>query len=79
LVYFRNTHTQGVADNEYLFGDPGDRLVAGDWTGVGFSTPALFRPDNATFYFRHTNTQGIADNSFPLGDPPLLPVAGSFG
>ncbi len=79
LVYFRNTHTQGIADNEYLFGDPGDRLVAGDWTGVGFSTPALFRPDNATFYFRHTNTQGIADNSFPLGDPPLLPVAGSFG
>jgi hypothetical protein len=79
LVYFRNTHTQGIADNEYLFGDPGDRLVAGDWTGVGFSTPALFRPGNSTFYFRYTNTQGIADNSFVLGDPPLLPVAGSFG
>ena len=79
LVYFRNTHTQGIADSEYLFGDPGDRLVAGDWTGVGFSTPALFRPGNATFFFRHTNTQGIADNSFPLGDTVMLPVSGSFG
>jgi hypothetical protein len=79
LVYFRNTHTQGVAHNQYLFGDPGDRLVAGDWTGVGFSTPGLFRPSNTTFYFRHTNTEGIADNQFLLGDLQMLPVAGSFG
>jgi hypothetical protein len=79
LVYFRDTHTQGIADNEYLFGDPGDRLVGGDWTGVGFSTPALFRPSNAHFYFRHTNTEGIADSDFPLGDPVMLPVAGSLG
>lgn len=28
LVYFRNSHTQGVADNEFIYGDPGDRLVA---------------------------------------------------
>jgi hypothetical protein len=53
--------------------------VAGDWTGVGFSTPALFRPTGAHFFFRHTNTQGIADSEFPLGDPVMLPVAGSFG
>lgn len=79
LVYFRNSHTQGIADNEYFFGDPADQLVAGDWTGVGFSTPALFRPDEARFYFRHTNTEGVADNSFLLGDPGWLPVAGSFG
>jgi hypothetical protein len=79
LVYFRNTHTQGVADHEYLFGNPGDLLVAGDWTGVGFSTPALFRPSEARFYFRYTNTQGIADNSFLLGNPGWIPVAGSAG
>jgi hypothetical protein len=54
-------------------------LVAGDWTGVGFSTPGLFRPSNTTFYFRHTNTEGIADNQFLLGDLQMLPVAGSFG
>jgi hypothetical protein len=56
-------------------------LVAGDWTGVGFSTPGLFRPlsSGSTFYFRHTNTEGIADNQFLLGDPVMLPVSGSFG
>jgi hypothetical protein len=68
-----------VADNEYFFGDPADQLVAGDWTGVGFSTPALYRGDEARFYFRHTNTQGIADNSLLFGDPGMIPVAGSFG
>ena len=79
LVYFRNTHTQGVAEQQFLFGDPGDLLVAGDWVGVGFSTPALFRPDAAHFFFRHTNTQGVADESFPMGNTGWLPVAGSFG
>ena len=79
LVYFRDSHTQGVADNEYIFGDPADQLVAGDWTGVGFSTPALYRGDEARFYFRHTNTQGVADNTFLFGDPGMIPVAGSFG
>jgi hypothetical protein len=79
LVYFRNSHTQGVADHQFLFGDPADLLVAGDWTGVGFSTPALFRPDQARFFFRHSNTQGTADDSFYLGNPGWMPVSGSFG
>ena len=79
LVYFRNTHTQGIADHQFLFGNPADRLVAGDWIGDGFSTPALFRPNEARFYFRYTNTQGIADATFFLGNPGWLPVAGSFG
>jgi len=26
--------TTGVADNEFFFGDPGDRFVAGDWGRV---------------------------------------------
>ena len=79
LVYFRNTHTQGIADNQFIFGDPGDRLVAGDWTGDGVDTPALFRPSNTTMYFRYTNTQGNADAQFTFGSPTWLPVAGVFG
>lgn len=79
LVYFRNTHTQGIAEQQFLFGNPADRLVAGDWIGDGFSTPALFRPSEARYYFRYTNTQGIADATFFLGNPGWLPVAGSFG
>ncbi len=79
LVYFRQTHTQGVADAQFIFGDPGDRLVAGDWTANGTDSPALFRPSNRTFFFRFTNTQGIADAQFVFGQPSWLPVAGTFG
>ncbi len=74
LVYFRNTHTQGIADNQFIFGDPGDRLIAGDWTGNGVSSPALFRPSNTTMYFRYTNTQGNADDWLPMGMSGWIPV-----
>jgi hypothetical protein len=80
FVYFRNTHTQGIADAEFFFGDPDDRFVAGDWTGDGTFTPALFRPGDTTFYFRFTNTQGNADNQFipvPVADD-WLPIAGQI-
>jgi len=80
LVYFRNTHTQGVADSQFIFGDPGDQLIAGDWGIVnGVDTPAVFRPSTTTFYFRHTNTQGVADSQFAWGSTGWLPVAGRFG
>ena len=78
LVYFRNSHSQGVADHEFIFGDPGDRLIAGDWTGDGIDTPAVFRPGDTTFYFRYSNTQGTADDQFSWGEPSSLPVAGHF-
>jgi hypothetical protein len=79
FVYFRNSHTQGNADNQFFFGDPGDRLVAGDWGIIDqVDTPAVFRPTNTTFYFRHTNTQGNADLTLPYGEPGFLPVAGDF-
>jgi endonuclease/exonuclease/phosphatase family metal-dependent hydrolase len=54
-------------------------LVAGDWTGNGEHTPALFRPSSSTTYFRNSNTSGNADVAFIAGDPQWLPVAGDFG
>ena len=79
LVYFRNSHTQGVADAQFIFGDPGDRLVAGDWTGDGVFSPALFRPSNTTMFFRYTNTQGNADAQWTNGQSTWLPVSGANG
>ena len=29
----------GIADNQFIYGDPGDRFVAGDWTGNGVDSP----------------------------------------
>ena len=79
LVYFRNTHIQGIADSQFIFGNPGDRLVAGDWNSNGTDTPALFRPSNTMMYLRYTNTQGNADAQFSFGSSTWLPVAGVFG
>ncbi|MDP9495333.1 MAG: hypothetical protein M3P87_08840 [Actinomycetota bacterium] len=80
FVYFRNTLNTGNASNEFFFGDPGDRFVAGDWGVVDrVATPGLFRPGNTTFYFRHTNTQGTADSSIFFGQASWLPVSGVFG
>jgi hypothetical protein len=79
LVYFRNSHTQGVADHEFIFGDPGDRLIAGDWTGDGIDTVGVFRPGNQRVYLRFSNSAGVADVEFLWGEPNSLPVAGHFG
>jgi hypothetical protein len=78
LVYFRNSHTQGVADNEFIFGDPGDRLVAGDWTGDGIDSVGVFRPSNQRVYLRFSNTPGVADVEYVWGESTSLPVAGRF-
>ena len=82
LVYFRFTHTQGVADSSFVFGNPGDKMVAAEWANRGAPGPdsaGLFRPSNCTSYLRYTNTQGVADETLSYGLPSGLPVAGDFG
>ena len=79
-MYFRNSHSQGNADAQFIYGDPDDRIVAGDWNGDGSFSPALFRPSDTTVYFRFTNTQGNADNQYvpmPVGST-WLPVSGNI-
>ncbi|MGB5168888.1 MAG: hypothetical protein WBP49_10850, partial [Acidimicrobiia bacterium] len=76
LVYFRNTNTQGIADVSFIYGNPGDRMVAADWTGNGIDTVGIYRPAKSRFYFRFTNTQGNADAELGWGEPTWLPVAG---
>jgi len=86
LIYYLNTHPTGSppADVQYVYGDPGDRLVAGDWVVVdGKWSPALYRSSNATFYFRDDNAVSFkpAAASFPFGNPGSIgiPVSGVMG
>ena len=82
LVYFRFTHTEGVADHSFIFGDPGDKIIAAEWAlrgGSGPETVGLFRPSTCTIFLRHSNTQGVADETIAFGVPTGLPVAGAFG
>ncbi len=78
LVYFRNSNTQGIADYSFYFGDPGDRLIAGDWNRDGNDSPAVYRPVDRTFDLRYTNTQGTANEQFLWGWPHWLLVAGNL-
>ncbi|HSK07329.1 MAG TPA: putative Ig domain-containing protein, partial [Acidimicrobiia bacterium] len=80
FVYFRQTHTQGIADSEFFDGDPGDRFVSGDWGIVdNIDTPAIFRPSNSVFYFRYSNTHGVAEETLGWGISSFLPIAGNWG
>ena len=82
LVYFRNSHTQGIADYSFIYGDPGDKIIADEWAmgnGGGTDTVGIFRPDDGKFFLRFTNTQGVADFELKYGNSDLLPVAGAFG
>ena len=80
LVYFRNSHAGGIADSQFIYGDPGDRIVAGKWTGAHVAdTVGLFRSSQGTVYLRYNNSQGSADESFAYGNSRMVPVAGTFG
>ncbi len=67
LVYFRNSHTQGVADAQFIYGDPGDRIVAGDWDGDGDDTVAVYRPSDGRIYVKTANIAGRADATLLAG------------
>ena len=72
-VYGRNTLTTGIADVDFIWGDPNDSVFGGDWDGDGVDTPGLFRPSDATIYLRNSLTPGIADmeiftDGFESGD-----------
>jgi hypothetical protein len=82
LVYFRFTHTQGNADANFIFGDPGDKIIAAEWAMRGAPGPesvGLFRPSTCSIFLRYTNTQGSANETLGHGMPTGLPVAGEFG
>ena len=69
----------GSADYSFVFGDPGDQPVVGDWDGDGFDEVGLHRESTGLFYWRNTRTTGIADGSVYFGDPGDRFVAGDWG
>ncbi len=69
----------GAADYEFLFGNPGDTPVVGDWDGDGIDEIGLYRESSGFFYYRNTLTTGIADGQFYFGNPGDRFVAGDWG
>ncbi len=64
--------------DSFLYGNPGDDPLMGDWDCDGLATPAMYRPTNGFMYLRNSNTQGIADLEYFYGDPADIPLAGDW-
>lgn len=69
----------GPADYSFVFGNPGDQPVVGDWDGDGVDEVGLHRGSTGLFYWRNTLTTGIADGEIYFGDPGDRFVAGDWG
>jgi uncharacterized delta-60 repeat protein len=69
----------GAADYSFLFGNPGDKPVVGDWDGDGIDEVGLHRESTGFFYWRNTLDTGIADGEIFFGDPGDRFVAGDWG
>ncbi|MFO7699864.1 MAG: hypothetical protein R6W79_04580 [Acidimicrobiia bacterium] len=69
----------GSADYSFVFGDPGDTPVVGDWDGDGIDEPGLYRESTGFFYYRNSLTTGNADGTLFFGDPGDRFVAGDWG
>ena len=69
----------GAAEYPFLFGNPGDKPVVGDWDSDGTDEIGLHRESTGFFYYRNTLTTGIADGQFYFGDPGDRFVSGDWG
>ena len=69
----------GAADYEFLFGNPGDNPVVGDWDGDGTDEIGLYRESSGFFHYRNTLSTGIVDGQFYFGNPGDRFVAGDWG
>jgi len=69
----------GAAQIELLFGNPGDKPVAGDWDGDGIDEPGLHRETTGFFYWRNSLDTGTASGEIFFGDPDDGFVSGDWG
>ena len=53
----------GFADYSYVYGNPGDRPLSGDFNGDNVDSPGIYR--SGTFYLRNSNSSGNADIVIP--------------
>lgn len=64
--------------NRFVFGNPGDEPLMGDWDCDGDQTPGMYRRSTGLVYLRNSNSQGIADEQYIFGNPSDIPIVGDF-
>lgn len=77
--YVRGSLTSGAADLCFVFGQPGDQPVFGDWDGDGLPTPGVFRASTGTWYLSNAPfAQSGADVVLQYGSPGDIAYMGDF-
>ena len=69
----------GAADIEFVFGNPGDTPVSGDWDRDGITEIGLYRESTGFFYWKEFNSTGVADGQIFYGNPEDRFVASDWG
>lgn len=72
----RNSTTGGGAEATYVYGLPGDTVLAGDWDGNGRA--GMVTVKNAVWYFRDSQSSGSPEYWFQYGKPGDIPVVGDW-
>ena len=62
----------------FVYGNPGDEPLMGDWDCDGDQTPGMYRRSTGLVYLRNSNTQGVADEQYIFGNPSDVPIVGDF-
>ncbi len=62
----------------FIYGNPGDFPVMGDWDCDGVVTPGMYRQSDGFVYLKNSNSTGIADIRFFFGNPGDIPIVGDF-
>jgi hypothetical protein len=82
-VYLRSSNTEGIADIEFFFGNPGDVPLVGDFDGDGCDTVSIYRPsEGRVFVINELGADngglGNAEFDFYFGDTGDRPFVGDF-
>jgi DNA-binding beta-propeller fold protein YncE len=74
-----NDRGLGAADYSFIFGNPGDQPVVGNWDGDDRDEIGLYRRSSGFFYYRNSLDTGVATGSFFFGEPNDRFIAGDWG
>jgi len=80
ILYMKNALSNGFSDYADVLGNPSDIGVAGDWTGKGYDSPGIYRPNESKFYLSNQVINGIvfSDITALYGNPGDFPVIGDW-
>lgn len=76
--YVRFSESSGPGDSCFVFGNPGDVGIMGDWDADGRPTPGVYRPETSTFYLSNDPLARRVDGVFRFGEPGDVPAIGDW-